>query len=585
MLEQLARDGTGWDAHVVEYFQRLATTQYLNHVRPGAVSWADLRDWEALERAGTPFDRLAHTADIRRIDQRRGRYNIPNIGLFLWRLASYPLTRSPAVRAGADPTRYLCHPAGLSVPLFTRPAVEATLTQLSTPLDVPLPIRRRVMHERLSAYYGPGKSVLIELAPLRSDGSIDPTKKPVAVDGDDLHVCNLSDRFDAQGPVLGPDGQPVWAHTPVTRIAIDPELGRIAFPADPKRAVLVTWHYGFSVDTGGGEYERGETFDRELSPVVAVSAPGPMQTALDSLSGAGVVELRDSSRYTETLSIKAAAASRLEVRASNGHRPSIVLGGELHIDGGADAEVTLNGLFILGGPIRVSGALKRLTIRHCTLVPGSVRDAGGHVLPSVVVESPNVTLTIERSIVGSLQVVVDAVAVVTDSIVDSTDMAGVAYGGLSDACGGTLTVADTTVIGRVRTTQLTLATNSIFLATVASLAPPGTLPVDVERRQEGCVRFSYVPLGSRTPRRFSCRPADAAEATSVRPQFTSLRYGDPGYGQLSRRVAPEILAGADDEAEMGAFHDLGQPQRETNLRMRLDEYLRFGLEAGIFYAS
>jgi len=36
---------------------------------------------------------------------------------------------------------------------------------------------------------------------------------------------------------------------------------------------------------------------------------------------------------------------------------------------------------------------------------------------------------------------------------------------------------------------------------------------------------------------------------------------------------------------MGAFHQLFQPQRETNLRIRLDEYLRVGLEAGIFYPS
>ena len=33
---------------------------------------------------------------------------------------------------------------------------------------------------------------------------------------------------------------------------------------------------------------------------------------------------------------------------------------------------------------------------------------------------------------------------------------------------------------------------------------------------------------------------------------------------------------------MGAFHELFEPQRETNLRIRLDEYLRFGLEAGVF---
>ena len=69
------------------------------------------------------------------------------------------------------------------------------------------------------------------------------------------------------------------------------------------------------------------------------------------------------------------------------------------------------------------------------------------------------------------------------------------------------------------------------------------------------------------------------------PLFTSLSYGHPGYGQLLRRCAIEIREGADDEAEMGAFHDLFQPQRETNLRVRLDEYLRFGLEAGVFYPT
>jgi hypothetical protein len=67
--------------------------------------------------------------------------------------------------------------------------------------------------------------------------------------------------------------------------------------------------------------------------------------------------------------------------------------------------------------------------------------------------------------------------------------------------------------------------------------------------------------------------------------FTSLQYGDPGYCQLSQLCSVFIRQGADDEAEIGAFHNLYQPQREQNLRTRLNEYLRFGLEAGIFYAS
>jgi hypothetical protein len=71
----------------------------------------------------------------------------------------------------------------------------------------------------------------------------------------------------------------------------------------------------------------------------------------------------------------------------------------------------------------------------------------------------------------------------------------------------------------------------------------------------------------------------------VVPAFTSLRLADPGYGQLRTNAPDQIRTGADDEAEMGAFHDLFQPQREGNIRARLREYLRFGLEAGIFYAT
>ena len=47
----------------------------------------------------------------------------------------------------------------------------------------------------------------------------------------------------------------------------------------------------------------------------------------------------------------------------------------------------------------------------------------------------------------------------------------------------------------------------------------------------------------------------------------------------------EIARGADDESEMGAFHDLFQPQRVANLRARLAEYVPAGMEAAIIFAS
>jgi hypothetical protein len=48
---------------------------------------------------------------------------------------------------------------------------------------------------------------------------------------------------------------------------------------------------------------------------------------------------------------------------------------------------------------------------------------------------------------------------------------------------------------------------------------------------------------------------------------------------------PGDLIGAEDGAEMGVFNMLQQPQREATLCAVLDEYIPFGLIAGIFYVT
>jgi len=540
-----------------------------------------------LERYDTAFDSLAHTVDVRRIASDRGRFNIPNVGIFVFRLDAYPLTRSPAARFFDDLLRYRFYPAGLDAPLFNLPVTEDTVTHLAIPLNVPMPISRRVLHEQLGDYYGTGKSVFLELADVDGAGNLDPTKAPVPVAAKDVRVCDLSDLLDAAGnPVVDAQGHPVWAHTPPTKIAVDPVLGRIALPADLGKVLLTTSHYGFSADMGGGEYERADSMDAEVGPVQPVTMPDSIEPAMTALNGSGVVEIRDSGRYRGALGLKAGTAQRLQLRAANECFPTIVLEGELKIDGGADSEVTLNGLRVIGGPIRVVGALRRLRVQHCTLVPGSVVDNAGGLAPALVVESVGTSVEIDHCIIGGLRVVDGATATVHDSIVDASAEDAVAYAAPgTDGFGGGLTVVASTVVGKVRTSVLNLASNSIFLAAPATGDPAATMLIDCDRRQEGCVRFSYVSPVSRTPRRHQCQPAIDADAARLRPQFTSLRYGDPGYGQLSRPCAAEIATGADDEAEMGAFHQLFQPQRETNLRIRLDEYLRVGLEAGIFYPS
>jgi hypothetical protein len=155
-----------------------------------------------------------------------------------------------------------------------------------------------------------------------------------------------------------------------------------------------------------------------------------------------------------------------------------------------------------------------------------------------------------------------------------------------------------TVRGAARVRAVLLATEVIFDG-----------PVDAERIQVGCLRFSHVPAGSRTPRRYRCQPdlaerraIEAAEALGtvtdperdairarvrrrVRPEYTSEAYGQPPYLQLAQGAPLEITTGAEDGAEMGAYCHLKQPQREANLRTRLEEYLPFGLEAGLIYVT
>src|SRR5688572_23954740 len=86
MLEALAHDVTAWPARAVEFFEQLATTQYMKHPRLHAPATANLRDLRALLAVDGAFNRLAHTPEVRRPETRAGRYNLANVGIFLWRL-------------------------------------------------------------------------------------------------------------------------------------------------------------------------------------------------------------------------------------------------------------------------------------------------------------------------------------------------------------------------------------------------------------------------------------------------------------------------------------------------------------------
>jgi hypothetical protein len=601
VLEQLARDVTDWDASVIEYFQLLATTQYMNHIRLENLSFSHIGDSTSLEFVNTPFDKLARTADVRRIEPRRGKYNIANIGIFLWRLGSYSVTNAPAFKL--DNERYLFDALGKDIQLYNDPQTEDEITHLAEPINVPMPLDRRVVDRRPDTYYGPGKSLLVTV----NGQEVTTTESSPPGATLSVCICDLSDVLDAGGNVIG------WAHRPAGKLAIDPALGRIAFPvtSPPMPApsnVRVTYHYGFSAAMGGGEYDREASFISTDADLKVRADQQTIQQAINQLGiGGGVIEVSDSDIFFETpiIHLDAPGKREIELRAADGARPLIAPSGEIIISGGDEAEVTLNG-FVIAGPLRVtavldgsgnSNKLRKLRLRHCTLVPGDIsalQGSGGSppfattarpAAPMLFIETSDTSIEIEHCIVGALRAVSGAQISIRNSIVDASHTDSVAYAGLGgDDPGPVLSIENSTVIGKVYTRTMKLASNTIFFSELSS-GDSWPAPVRAERLQQGCVRFSYVPPGSQLPRLFNCQPATAADAARVRPVFTSLRYGDAAYCQLSPACAVEITTGADDQVEMGAFHDLYQPRREANLRAALKEYLRFGLEAGIFYAS
>lgn len=337
-----------------------------------------------------------------------------------------------------------------------------------------------------------------------------------------------------------------------------------------------------------------------------------------------VIEFAHSGVYTEPVHIQLDAGQTLQLRAAQRTRPVLRMldymadrADAFRVSGAAGSRLVLDGLLIGGRGIQVRGGetadtigksdLCEIVIRHCTLVPGWSLQCDCEPKrpsePSIEMSGSGAGLRIEHSIIGSVEITHDnaraqpnAVSI-SDSIVDATHSGRIALGAAEGkAAFARLRVLRTTVLGAMTVHAIVAAENSIFNGCV-----------EVARRQTGCMRFCYAPPDSRTPRRFHCQPdlaravaladladdaTDAQRSTTVanaslrvKPNFTSTRFGHPAYAQLALDCASEIVRGADDRSEIGAFHDLFQPQRAANLRARLDEYTPVGMEAGLFYAT
>jgi hypothetical protein len=244
--------------------------------------------------------------------------------------------------------------------------------------------------------------------------------------------------------------------------------------------------------------------------------------------------------------------------------------------------LVLDGLELTQGLSLGVRAVSRLLVRHST-----VRAPGATAL-STTAAFDGAEVAIERAIVGRIDLDFGADAAtgslaISDSVVSADGAAGAAISATSlDAQLRNVTVFGTSTFKSLE------ATNLIFAEVTT-----------VTRRQAGCVRFSWVPPGSVVPRRFRCQPdlavalAGATQAAAltaseretialgVTPLFLDTSLDEPTVAMLHPLTGDAIRLGGEGDTEMGAFSAGAEGLRLANLKSLFDDYVPFGLEAGV----
>jgi hypothetical protein len=403
VLEQLARDVTGWPAHAVEFFELLATTQYMNHVRRTPQATADLRDEARLELAGT-FQAARSTL------RAHGR-DAPD------RDALGPLQHPerrhlPLARAGAAARRARrssdADGSGRAS-ASTRSGRTSRSSRSGAPSRRSRTSRSRsTCRCRCSAASRRRTSRTSTARAARSCSR--PRRRRRRPDPRDVRICDLSDDPATPG---------AWAHEPQpgdTHVASTRCSG--ASPSRPRRAgetALATFHYGSALAIGGGGYDRASRSRSWTRRHRLAAATRSCRRSLD-VAGGGAVQILDSRRYDAPATITATTPRRtrptasslrsVEPRAAAAHarRPAQARDGSrrrrrperaaargrpLVIEESADAEP------------------RKLVLRHCTLVPGHhARPDGDAALRrpqgEPIVLHPFANVTLDHCVVGQV---------------------------------------------------------------------------------------------------------------------------------------------------------------------------------------
>jgi hypothetical protein len=621
-LEQVTADVSGRTTIAVEEFKRLVTTLSLRDVGAKRDGTADLRHgWKLTDQDG-PFTRLNRTIDVRNITPRAvpaispdptpldialhgpGRFNIQDVAVWMWRWQAFQVTKATAVALGGG--GYFFSAFGAPIPLFQpAPPESAPFTRLTSESVVPEPIDLRRFHCRPGDFY-PGAFELF------ADGEAVPLGQIIA--------ANLTP---------GPDGS--VCTPPKGKIAVDPHCGRIQYGpglALPK-VLLVNYNYGAPAAIGGGPYDRTASiltpaaqpnadFSNAENPFQAIVPSTKYPTLKAAVAAwnklpancAGTIGLTnfetlsvdlvgaDAIRIPSQSVLLIASATATAAGALEWNNACATLEGDIEIFAPApilgpdDIPLTTGQVQISGvwqnGRLLLTGAEANVQIADSTLTPGVRRNPHGQAEQpdeASVIGSGDAlatNLSLNRVVCGPIALNAASSARILSSIIDAGDRYAVAFSGPDKSSpGASLHIEETTIIGRVWTKTLRLASNTLFIAKLGAY-DPWLASVWSERVQTGCVRFSWLPSDAITPGAYECLPPNAASQPALEPKFISLTFGDPSYCLLSGDVATAIWKGADNGSQIGAYYQIQETEAVANIAIRSEEYLPANLQRGVF---
>ncbi len=654
--------------------------------------FADLRDVAGALNAGTAFDEFFHTADTRLGQGGFGWYAIPRLGVFVWRLESFVVGPVTPVAVEGCPGWFCFDPTGRNVPLFCRPrgaAVSGSTWTSPGPTDVAAPITQALLDATLltptvdgagqtgqrlrSRGWGDQIANLPKVGDVFTiDGveSSDPSTgqpsgeprqfsitEPVAVAENGVAFLTIAPAIAvgvggsvASAPVdqaainrIGSAASTLYTEDTATpqslsvqnpglvaaaQLKIRPTRGRFFLSVPATHALSANYAYGFPSEIGAGPFDRSG----QATPIP--TTPSPAKVSGGVVGGQlteGTIEVADSLTYgVQTVTV----TGELTIQSKNQERPLLRLapGTSWVIRGvSPSATLTLDGLFVSGGDILLTGAFASVTLACCTLDPGSAAAAapgsppvtasppasppshgsppapgsppsgpyrmsadGRPLAPTrLVIEATVTTLAVDRSILGPVLTRAyspaadppaasppsganGAGAVETTTISNSIVQAlsGVTNDAALAFSDGVVNLSRCTVLGRVVAHRL--QASECILRELAL----------VDNQQDGCVRFSAVVPEGRLPKSYECVLIyDGA------PLFVSTEFGNPAYAQLSATADSQIrppqssttsqqntiLAGAADGSEMGAYARDKNPIRARALLLKMQEYMPAGL--------